>query len=282
MTLDNIVCNDLSFGKENRPIPVINNIDNCSLPESFRYIIKPCLTGILLNQSNNLKTSCSCNDRCISRSGTCCSCFNSGLAADYWYDNDGSLKNSNYFDANNIVLTECTPFCLCSSKCPNRVAQNGIKYQLSLQRTKIGWGIFADEDIPKLKFICMYAGEVLTDSSVDTLIDDTYLFDISIEAGSYVESYCIDASRCGNIARFMNHSCNPNASPIKILWDHRDYRCPYVCFFSRSPIQKGDEISCDYGVSFWNVKGHQFECQCGYEFCKYSGEKLRLFLQKNS
>ena len=42
------------------------------------------------------------------------------------------------------------------------------------------------------------------------------LFDLSILAGREY-SFCVDANRIGNFARFFNHICEPNMIPIRVL-----------------------------------------------------------------
>lgn len=52
----------------------------------------------------------------------------------------------------------------------------------------------------------------------------------------------IDATRKGNVSRFINHSCDPNAETQK--WTvNGELR---IGFFSKREIMKGDEITFDY------------------------------------
>ena len=92
------------------------------------------------------------------------------------------------------------------------------------------------------------------------------------------EIYCIDARRYGNIARFINHSCDPNLVPVKVFIDHRDLKFPRIAFFASRDIETNEELVFDYGDNFWNAK---FEakfntttCYCLSEKCKYSHKKL--------
>jgi SET domain-containing protein len=53
---------------------------------------------------------------------------------------------------------------------------------------------------------------------------------------------CVDASRKGNLARFINHSCNPNAVTQK--WSVQgELR---VGIFAARDISNGEEITFDY------------------------------------
>jgi euchromatic histone-lysine N-methyltransferase len=68
---------------------------------------------------------------------------------------------------------------------------------------------------PTLGLSCYseYVGELITDSEADNREDDSYLFDLDNKDG---DTYCIDARRYGNVARFINHRCEPNIIPIKV------------------------------------------------------------------
>lgn len=95
-------------------------------------------------------------------------------------------------------------------------------------------------------FICEYVGEMLQESESERVGSDEYLFDIghSHNAGfdlqdelisTYVPNlrsssvsevehggFTIDAALCGNVGRFINHSCTPNLYAQDVLYDHND------------------------------------------------------------
>jgi hypothetical protein len=73
---------------------------------------------------------------------------------------------------------------------------------------------------------------------------------------------CIDASRKGNLARFINHSCNPNAITQKwlVLGEIR------VGIFALRDIKKGEEITFDY--QFERFGAFRQKCFCGSENCR--------------
>lgn len=57
--------------------------------------------------------------------------------------------------------------------------------------------------------------------------------------------HCIDARLFGNIGRFINHLCEPNLLAVRVFTMHQDLRFPRIAFFSRKPIQSGDQIGWD-------------------------------------
>jgi SET domain-containing protein len=56
------------------------------------------------------------------------------------------------------------------------------------------------------------------------------------------DTYCIDARQYGNIARFINHLCEPNVIPVKLFIDHQDLRFPRICFFASRDIKAYEEL----------------------------------------
>ena len=49
--------------------------------------------------------------------------------------------------------------------------------------------------------------------------------------------FALDGGRMGNVARFINHSCDPNLFFQNILWDHGDLRFahPVLVAFGNIP-----------------------------------------------
>ena len=55
-------------------------------------------------------------------------------------------------------------------------------------------------------------------------------------------NYIVDATHCGNVARFINHCCDPNSYAKVVRVRGEDH----IIIFSRTFIQKGAEIVYDY------------------------------------
>ena len=60
------------------------------------------------------------------------------------------------------------------------------------------------------------------------------------------EKYYIDARDCGNMARFINHSCSPNCE-IR-LWDIKATK--RVGIYSKCMISPGTQLTIDYKFDF--------------------------------
>ncbi len=77
--------------------------------------------------------------------------------------------------------------------------------------------------------------------------------------------FVIDAKRCGNLGRFLNHSCDPNVFVQNVLVDTHDLRFPWVSFFASKTIRAGDELCWDYN---YTIGSTPIECKCGTKLCR--------------
>lgn len=58
--------------------------------------------------------------------------------------------------------------------------------------------------------------------------------------------YTIDAKKQGGIARFINHSCDPNLKIVTLFWDHKDISKPHINFFATKDILPYEELCFNY------------------------------------
>jgi [histone H3]-lysine4 N-trimethyltransferase ASH1L len=73
----------------------------------------------------------------------------------------------------------------------------------------------------------------------------------------------IDATR-GSIARFVNHSCEPNCRMVKWIVAGK----PRMALFAGDrPIMTGEELTYDYNFDPFSAKNVQ-ECRCGAASCR--------------
>ncbi|XP_034948298.1 histone-lysine N-methyltransferase EHMT1 [Chelonus insularis] len=267
-----ILSNDISRGKETNPIQCVNGFDSEEKPTDFLYVIENCFTSnIKIDRTITSLQSCHCEDNCSSEK---CLCGNISLRC--WYDEEGKLiPEFNYSDP--PMLFECNPACACNRiTCNNRVVQHGLTQRFQLFRTKgKGWGLKTLRHVPKGTYVCEYVGEIISDSEADHREDDSYLFDLDNRDG---ETYCIDARRYGNLARFINHSCAPNLLPVRVYVEHQDLHFPRIAFFANRDIEADEELGFDYGEKFWIIKYKSFTCTCGALNCRYSEKTIQVTL----
>lgn len=73
----------------------------------------------------------------------------------------------------------------------------------------------------------------------------------------------IDATLCGGLARYINHSCNPNcvAETVEV---ERDLR---IIIFANRRISRGEELAYDYKFEVEDDQ-HKIPCLCGAPNCQ--------------
>jgi len=258
------VSNDITAGKENIPVIAVNSEDWDGPPKDYVYVKNNVVTSqIPIDRNISNLQHCKCEDTCSSED----TCHCSDLSVRSWFDQNGILKEG--FDFNEPpMIFECNDMCSCNVlSCTNRVIQHGITARMQLYKTYgMGWGVKAMVDIPKGGFVCEYVGEIIPDNVADER-EDSYLFDMDNREG---DTFCIDANKFGNVARFINHHCTPNLVPVKVFVNHQDLRFPHIALFASKDIKRGDVLGFDYGEKFWVIKHKQFTCWCESEKCKYS------------
>ena len=78
------------------------------------------------------------------------------------------------------------------------------------------------------------------------------------------QNMIIDATTRGSIARFVNHSCNPNCRMEKWTVDGK----PRMALFAGDRnIMTGEELTYDYNFDPYSLKNVQ-ECRCGEKRCR--------------
>ena len=123
--------------------------------------------------------------------------------------------------------------------------KNGKSY--AIKRTVTGLGLFALEPIPKGKRIIEYTGPLISNEIVDKS-SGKYFFGIN-------SKWSIDGSPRSNIARYINHSCRPNAEAF-VSQRRR------VWIWSRKKIKPGEEIAYDYGKEYFEGIIEPMGCKC--------------------
>ena len=144
-----------------------------------------------------------------------------------------------------------------------------------IQKSKIdNNGLYASKDIKKGTKIIEYKGKIISTkhSAIDPKFDNSkaiYLFNLN-------KRYDLDGDFKFNIARLINHSCDPNC---EVLGEGLK-----VWVYAMKNINKGDELSYDYGFSF-DEDFRQFPCKCGSKNCigyiVREGSRWRVKKNKN-
>ncbi|OMO97062.1 hypothetical protein CCACVL1_04674, partial [Corchorus capsularis] len=261
---EGLCAHDISQGKEIIPICAINTID-AEMPPPFAYVphmIYPDWCHPLAPKG------CDCINGCLESGNCSCLTKNGGEIP---YNHNGAIVRVK------PLVYECGPTCKCLSSCYNRVSQHGIKFLLEIFKTESrGWGVRSLDSIPSGSFICEYVGELLEDTEAEKRTgNDEYLFDIGDNYSDHslfeglsslipdahlgscpvVENsgFTIDAAKCGNIGRFINHSCSPNLYAQNVLYDHDDRRIPHIMLFAAENIPPLQELTYHYNYKIDQV-----------------------------
>uniref|UniRef100_A0A671RMS5 Histone-lysine N-methyltransferase SETD1B-A-like n=1 Tax=Sinocyclocheilus anshuiensis TaxID=1608454 RepID=A0A671RMS5_9TELE len=137
------------------------------------------------------------------------------------------------------------------------------KKKLRFGRSRIhDWGLFAEEPIAADEMIIEYVGQTIRQVIADMRemryenegIGSSYLFRVD-------QDTIIDATKYGNLARFINHSCNPNCY-AKIITVEAQKK---IVIYSRQPIDVNEEITYDYKFP---IEDEKIPCLCGAENCR--------------
>ncbi len=129
-----------------------------------------------------------------------------------------------------------------------------------------GLGAFATRQIRRGQRIVEYAGEHIDNDEADRRYDDekmkrhhTFLFIVD-------DKEIIDAAVGGNDARFINHSCDPNAEAV--------VEGKQIFIYALRTIRPGEEILYDY--QYERTDDHTdedeqfYKCRCGADNCRGS------------
>lgn len=116
----------------------------------------------------------------------------------------------------------------------------------------------AIEDIEPKTVLMLYRGEVVTKAESDILQaqyaaagEDIYLFSLGDD-----DDNVVNATKSGNLARFINHSCAPNCELV--LNDD------VIEIIALCKIKCGTEITIDYHLK----TGDRIACNCGADNCR--------------
>lgn len=362
--VDNIAIDkDSKLPLERKNISAINYFSEEELPSDFIYrnecFPHPKLVQDGFNLNTDFKSGCDCKDDCDQTASCACHQLNEQAYFRRPSDKSEPMFFYKYKRLPKLVHTgifECNSLCKCSSKCKNRVVQNGIRFRLQVAKTlKKGWGVITLDDIPEGSFICTYSAEILDDanahgdddmyfadldyvtvnenrklgfeSDTDTGVDTNDSDDSEIKPkrskkrlvlGSDSDEssdkqnknqsnrrtirntarksstpskrtyeirktrqkyrkfhdilkshdYTLDARMSGNIGRFCNHSCDPNAFVQNVFIETHDLRFPVVGIFSCRAIKAYEEIVWDYHYAVGSIPGRVIMCNCGSSNCK--------------
>ena len=191
-------------------------------------------------------------------------------AEEYVTDEDGERVNAacgeNSDCINRLTLIECVNgLCdsTCGRSCQNQRFQRRQYADISVFLTeRKGYGVRANRAIAANEFIYEYIGEVIDELSFKERMIEydrqhlKHFYFMMLQNGQF-----IDATKKGSLARFCNHSCNPNAFVNKWVVNGK----LRMGIFALRDIVKGEEITFDYNVDRYGAAAQK--CYCGEPNC---------------
>lgn len=185
----------------------IENDEDFDDPPQFQYITKNFLSDEMYVIEHNNERGCECTT--CTKDSKCCPTIK-GKEPFAYRVNKHDQPVLRLSRADKII--ECGDLCSCGSECLNRATQQRKETSMCLFKTVgRGWGVRALENIPKGKFILEYVGELIGQAEANSRSETAYLFDLNCDRRKDSRFYTIDAFKFGNLSRFVNHSCEPNA-----------------------------------------------------------------------
>lgn len=166
---------------------------------------------------------------------------------------------------NRMLNIECVEeYCPSGHRCSNQMFTKREYSKLDVLRAGAkGFGLFAAQDMKAGQFVIEYLGEVLEEEEyhrrkeyfIETGQRHYYFMNIG-------NGEVIDASRRGNLGRFINHSCEPNCETQKWVV-HGELA---IGLFTLEDIPAGTELTFDYNFERYGDK--PMKCLCASKNCR--------------
>jgi uncharacterized protein len=118
-------------------------------------------------------------------------------------------------------------------------------------RAYTGLGMFATKPFKRRDYIATYRGPHITNEESEKREQRgaTYMFALS-------KTHTIDGSPRYNIARYINHSCRPNAEPVG--------RNGGIVIVASKKIEPDEEITYHYGKDYFSYFVEAGGCKCAW------------------
>jgi uncharacterized protein len=117
-------------------------------------------------------------------------------------------------------------------------------------RAATGLGLFASKPIAARAYIVTYRGKRIPTIEAhrrEQRYGAKYMFEVD-------RRWSIDGSSRHNLARYINHACQPNSEAV--------LRAGRIVFVALRDIAPGEEITLDYGEEYFELFIKPLGCRC--------------------
>ena len=122
------------------------------------------------------------------------------------------------------------------------------KHTFRVGKSTAGLGLFATDEIKRGDFLIEYYGPIISTEESDKK-GGRYMFKID-------KDWTINGAVRYNTARYINHSCKPNA------FVEQDGRRMFI--YAKKNIHLGEEIGYNYGKEYWEDLIGPSKCMCDH------------------
>jgi hypothetical protein len=142
---------------------------------------------------------------------------------------------------------------------------HGMSRYFRIGRSRTGLGLFATRPIKRAAYIAAYRGRIISTEEADRreALGARYMFELT-------KKLTIDGSPRWNVARYINHSCKPNAKPVG--------RNGGIVIVALRRIEPEEEITYDYGKEYLQYFIETGGCKC--DACRKRRAARRRRLRK--
>jgi uncharacterized protein len=126
------------------------------------------------------------------------------------------------------------------------------KFEIRESEPGKGKGLYAVRAFEFGEYMLDYTGKKIPTAEADKLTTK-YLFELD-------DQWTIDGEEESNTARYINHSCDPNVE-AEVDGDR-------IKIHAARDIEKGEELTIDYGDEYFDEFIKPYGCLCGTEVCR--------------
>lgn len=139
-----------------------------------------------------------------------------------------------------------------------------LRARLTCGKSSIhGWGCFTKTAHPPNSMVIEYVGQLIRPALAEHR--ERTMYDALVGAGTYVfrrdHLAVVDATRTGNMAHLINHSCAPNCYSRLVTVGE----VAHIVLFALREIRAGEELSYDYRFS---SEQERLACNCAAPSCR--------------